>query len=368
MLLLLFTTEVVVRLLPLPGLSHAELAPPIKDPTDGARTTGHPYLGYALTPDWSTEGTPDLKPYSKGYQAQRSHNDDGFRSPVPPIEKPPGTFRIATLGGSSTYGNTPTSDQNTWPAQLQIQLNALQDLPVEVLNAGVVGWSSNESLINLCLRVVDYSPDLVLVYHTINDTRTALWTRGGEIQRDNTHYREIWPTKRDTYTSEPLLENSYTYLLWRRFFTSYLSNRKALDFFAIRGYSPNDPDPYERGTPSPTGPRSFERNLVSIAAVAKAHGAQVMLATQACDRTDMRAKSSPNQWKVMDYYGQLIQDVAEREDLLFCDARTALEAHAAKVGKDRIFTGEVHLKDEGAAQLATILAGSIQASGILKRK
>lgn len=366
LVLLLFTTEVVVRFLPLPGLSRADLIVPANDMLAKARTIGHPYLGYSLKPEWSVEASSDLEPYTKGYRGQKSQNADGFRNPAPPLKKPPGTFRIVTMGGSSTYGNTPTSDATTWPAQLEVMLNQVQDRPVEVLNAGVVGWNSYESLINLSLRVVDYEPDLVLVYHTINDTRCILWKPGGEWRRDNTHYREIWPTERDAYTSEPLLERSYTYLLWRRFFTGYLTKRTALDFFAMKGYDPSNMDPYERGEIEQRGIDAFRRNIVSIAGVAQAHGSKVMLATQACDRSDIMAKSHPNQWAVMDTLGEILKDVAQQGGLEFCDARTQLEAHAAKVGKDLIFTGEVHLRDEGAAKLAQIFAGAITQSGVLE--
>ncbi|MGK0219971.1 MAG: hypothetical protein ACI9HE_003478 [Planctomycetota bacterium] len=362
---LLFLTEVVVRFLPLPGLAKSDLIPENIDPLAGARTTGHPYLGYSLTPDWDSEATPDKAPGSAGYQGQKSQNADGFRGPVPPLEKPEGVFRIATLGGSSTYGNSPSSDASTWPAQLQVMLNERQSTNVEVLNAGAVGWNSHESLINLALRVVDYEPDLILVYHTINDARCALWTKGGEIQRDNTHWRETWPSYRDTPTTDPWLEGSYTYLLWRKFFTPYFANRKELAFYAIRGYDPDDKDPYERGELDPTGFRSFERNLLSIAGIARAHGAQVMLATQGCDREDIKAKSRHNQWKAMDYLGTVIEQVTEREQLLFCDARKVLEAHAASVGKDTIFTGEVHLTDAGAAKLAEIFADAIVEAKVL---
>ncbi len=388
---LLVLVEIVPRFVSIPGLRDVDLKSLAGTRLADAPTVGHPYLAYTLRPDWSSK--PD------DFMGRKSHNSQGFRGREVALKKPEGVFRIVTVGGSSTYGNTPTSDAMTWPARLEWHLNERQTRPVEVLNAGVVGWNLFESLINLEFRVLDYDPDLVVVYHTINDARCALWTGGGEIQRDNSHWRAIWPTHSGSPV-DPYLERSMTFLIWRRYFTPWYRARNELGFYGIVGYDPMNPDPYERGDPSLTGFESFERNLILLQAVVKARGAQVMLVTQGCDRDDIQAKSRVNQFRAMDYMGGIIKSVAGQHELLLCDARPVLEAAWAatpeelrgtsdgaikklmndksseenrKRGREQwarlhaegIFTGEVHLTDRGADLLATTIADAIMAADLL---
>jgi lysophospholipase L1-like esterase len=45
---------------------------------------------------------------------------------------------------------------------------------VRVVNAGAGGWTSLESLINFQLRLLDLEPDMIVVYHAINDVHPRL--------------------------------------------------------------------------------------------------------------------------------------------------------------------------------------------------
>lgn len=99
-------------------------------------------------------------------------NEDGFRVPSPgyklPKEKPAGQLRIAVLGGSlvelaSTY-------ETTLPGSLKKFLQ--QRYPgrdIEVINAGIASAVSRQSLVQLFLTVVDYHPDIVILYDGGND-------------------------------------------------------------------------------------------------------------------------------------------------------------------------------------------------------
>lgn len=401
--LILFTLASVVlvfelglRFVSVAGWSKEDLRPDFLKTQAEARAVGHPYLGYALKPGWRSKPDDPM--------GQKSQNADGYRGPLRPRKKPAGTYRIACIGGSSTYGSTPSSDATTWPAQLELLLNERTDTPVEVLNFGVFGYTTFEILGRLAFHAVDYEPDLVIVYETINDMRCALYTRGGPPQPDNTHWRAVWPLYSPS-PGEQLLENSMLYLNWRARFTGYLARFQSVDAYAIVNYDAKDPDPYFRGDLKEValGFETFARNLKSIAAVAHVHGARVMLATQGCDRQDIGAGSRENQWAGLDYNGTLLRVVHEQlnkpplsMDTLFVDARAALESawaeHAAEVrqlerkaqpfktsdpAKYRemlqapydlgVFTGEVHLTDKGARLLARTFADAIVAEELLGR-
>lgn len=339
------------------GWTPRGLNPDLENILAESPLVGHPFLGYALRPGYSAEEPQ-----------QRSINSWGFRGPEVTREKPDGVYRIVCLGGSSTYGHTPSSDATTWPARLQHWLNdavAESPRPVEVLNAGCSGYSTVESTANLALRMLDFDPDLVIVYHTINDARCALWLRGGPIRSDNSHWRAVWPRLVEA-PGEHLLEHSMSYLVLRKLFTSYADGVNSLNNYAIVGYDPKDKDPFEPGTPAETGFESFRRNLINIQALAKAHGADVMFVTQGCDDRDIGAPSRDAQIAAMDRMTAILGEVARDYDVHLVDAKTDMENKAAQEGWDRYFTKEVHLTDAGCELLALLIAGPIKKLGLIR--
>lgn len=95
-------------------------------------------------------------------------NSRGLRGPEL-APKADGEFRILSLGESTTFG-VGVADDATYSARLQALLErAHPERRVSVLNAGVSAWSSFQSLKFLELRGLDLEPDMVLVYHEVND-------------------------------------------------------------------------------------------------------------------------------------------------------------------------------------------------------
>jgi lysophospholipase L1-like esterase len=106
------------------------------------------HLGYRLNP------------------ARPDHNPQGFRDhPFPPKSQ---RFRILMLGDSLAYNGDDVDD--TWVAYLRRELQArpaLSDL--EVLNAGVPGYTNYQELRWLELHGLALEPDLVGVGFVLND-------------------------------------------------------------------------------------------------------------------------------------------------------------------------------------------------------
>lgn len=85
------------------------------------------------------------------------------------VPKPAGVFRIVCYGDSNTDG----PDEGAWPAELQHILDerAGQSRPrYEVINAGVIGYSSHQGLLQFRQEVELYQPDLIIVSFGWNDT------------------------------------------------------------------------------------------------------------------------------------------------------------------------------------------------------
>lgn len=100
-------------------------------------------------------------------------NSGGFRGPDLARERRPGVARIATLGDSSTFGMG-VGQADTYSAQLEALLRA-DGLEVEVLNAGVVGYTIRQGLERYRHHVRPYRPDVVVAaFGAVNEHHMAL--------------------------------------------------------------------------------------------------------------------------------------------------------------------------------------------------
>ena len=108
-----------------------------------------------------------LRPGYTGDGLDGPINTNGFRGPEFELAKPHGTFRILSLGESTTYG-AKVSWQDTYSNLLEERLRD-QGRPVQVVNAGVRAWSTVQSLRFLELHIQELQPDLILLYQEVND-------------------------------------------------------------------------------------------------------------------------------------------------------------------------------------------------------
>lgn len=83
--------------------------------------------------------------------------------------KPPNTIRIAVVGDSFTYGPY-LQFTDTFPKRLEQFLNMNQTAPrVEVMNAGVCGFSTKRELDIVRNLLSNYHPDRIILEITLND-------------------------------------------------------------------------------------------------------------------------------------------------------------------------------------------------------
>ena len=97
------------------------------------------------------------------------HNSLGFRGREIAIAKPDNTYRIVTLGGSTTYSSGVDDFELSYPGLLEAYLRESGFDAVEVINAGASGYTSHQNLINMQFRVLPLLPDLIIVYQGFND-------------------------------------------------------------------------------------------------------------------------------------------------------------------------------------------------------
>lgn len=112
--------------------------------------------------------------YNPGFQLEiddwrLSINSHALRGEEIPLARPAGEIRVMCLGGSTTAGEE-VSDEETYPAQLQMLLR--QKFPhrtIRVINAGVPSYDVRQSWLDYSLRLWRFQPHVVTIYHAIND-------------------------------------------------------------------------------------------------------------------------------------------------------------------------------------------------------
>ena len=111
-------------------------------------------------------------------------NERGLRGPVVAEAKPRGVRRVLFLGDSVTFGYGITDTADVFPFQVGQALERALDAPVEIVNAGVGGYSPWQQLAYLRREGLAYEPDLIVIGFVLNDVteKLALVRYGGSEQ------------------------------------------------------------------------------------------------------------------------------------------------------------------------------------------
>lgn len=229
-----------------------------------------PYVGFGLTP------------------SVNDYNSLGFRGPEIAVPKPAGVFRIVALGSSVTYGNGLYVD-DTYPAQLQ---KILRDdygyTNVEVINAGVPGYTTWEYLAAFEFRLLALQPDLVIVYESTNDI--TLRYIDPKFYNSLNMVRGMWNTKPPQLPVSALYRLIALKLDWMTDPNQY--NYDDVDFVPITSVSqcwqdktldhcPSLDDMSKDDLLAANPPVYYESNLRSLIGIAKTAGVKVLLSTWA---------------------------------------------------------------------------------------
>lgn len=312
----------------------------------------HPYLQYIPSPGWS--------------RGPNRHNSRGFRGDEVEVPKPPDVFRIALVGGSTTYQTGVEDYKKSYPYLLQQRLNARegQRTRIEVVNAGVPAYASWESLVNLQFRVLDVEPDLVVIYDALNDVHTRFVYPYELYRGDNTGSRMAYA---------PPEEAAVDKSAFLRIARTSLGLRTPLPSIGIRRTFEDVPGNHaaelarQRGAGTyPSGiftqvpasamlahntPVYFERNLRSMVALCRAHHVEPALMTYAWSRefaSEPRA-SSPEYVSALEEHNEVILKVCRLEGVKCYD-------HAREMPSDRgLWQDGRHVNEAGSVIMAELV-------------
>jgi len=304
----------------------------------------HPYTCYSLEPGRQRDGA--------------NHNSRGFRGPEFAVPKPLGVFRIAILGGSTTYCEFIGDDNATFPARAQQTLHHdYGRTEVEVVNAGVPGFNSWESSIDFQMRVLDADPDLTVVFFGVNDVHARL-VDPESYKADGTGRRRIWsePWEVRVMRASMLLRFVGVQIgVWK---PPGVENYTVADSAFHRN---RDAGPEMMEILAANPPTYYRRNVENIIAVAKARGIGVVLVTWPYSEEIKDYVSLPHYQKGVAELNAVIREIAAAEHLPLFDL-------AAKMPTDRKYWRDGrHVNALGAELEGRWLAEFLQAQGLLNR-
>jgi len=174
------------------SLSVGELGLRLVGPTLWGRLVSvnlsYPWIGYHPILGWVNR--------PGGWDPGLLINSFGFRGPEVSPWKPRGSVRIVCLGDSRTFGLWMDAGgfryDNDYPAALARMLHEDGEHDAEVINAGVIGYTSAQGLAQLQTQVVPLHPDIITVAFGFNDHSLAWNAALGAREPHNPLARELF--------------------------------------------------------------------------------------------------------------------------------------------------------------------------------
>lgn len=293
-------------------------------------------------------------------------NDIGYRGPHFVPRKPQGVVRIIVVGGSTVFDanakdHGPT-DAGDWPHLIERLLKRQGFTAVEVINAGVPGHATFDSLGRLYSQLWIYEPDYVVLYNAWNDIK---------------YFSGLTPERPLISLYEPLSPGSNPFTDYQSPLDRFLANSqlyvKLRNLYYSRIFRVGD----EGAMPSGQlldiygswGVQQYRLNVELFVTACQSIGATPILVTEA---TLVTAANSVEEQRRIPYayfglthsalvrafeevYGTL-RSIAHKSNVPFVDLTKEVN------GKAEFFSDAVHLTSEGSKMVATLLSNSLATS------
>lgn len=310
--------------------------------------------------NWESPDTYEMSHHqSKVYDYS---NEDGLRVPAPGYELPktklPGQLRVAVLGGSAVHHGS--RYENALPGALKGVIQQKHPgMDVEVINAGIVSCVSRQSIVFLLFTVLEYEPDIVVLYDGANDI--------GNVQayesRPNFPYNyqsmeEAWEAYRSQNTSplwKVVLSRSRVWAALQLRWGGELKAATTVGMGLRRAPNAKTPeevlsDPeYVR-----TAMGAYLSNWTKLIELSRAYGFQPVCVLQADGGLDREyaGKTKPVPW--LDVYGALYAEASRQVEKMrkqHPDVALLNLSDYLKPAEDHFWDG-VHVYDESNVKLA----------------
>jgi lysophospholipase L1-like esterase len=306
-----------------------------------------PYLTYSVK-----YGRPALVPNAKVHTPLENVevNSLGFVGPEFKKEKSSGLRRIISLGDSCTFdgGWYP----KTYPGQLDAALKRQHPTQhIEAINAGISGYNSEFALARLRGELLEYDPDLVIIYIGWNDLM--------KINPAN-------PAATGRHSAlANILNQSYLVKAYSKFIFFYL---RPLVMKPKLTSDPVEASAFDNFVPS-----AYESNLDAMLDLLKArHIVPVLVTLPTVVRSKMTQEEIDKDHVFFPYYAgsfslgkflsllraynAVIHRVAEKHEVLLVDLYSIIEQYP----KDDLFEDTMHPNTKGNAIIAGAMAEALK--------
>jgi hypothetical protein len=274
-------------------------------------------------------------------------NSKGLRDEETPYQKPEGEFRVLFLGDSQLFGDGVEADE-TFVSLLETELNSVQ-----AINAGVIGYGTDQQLLFLKREGIKYSPDLVIVAMNAYDfqdnisetirsgySKPVFKIKGDELLLTNVPVPQFDIVER---INRQLNDMSYLYYFASVGFGSIVNRSTEGEG---RGY---DPDSILlKGSQMEDALAVTKRILKEIAQEGRKVNAPTVVV---CLPYQMDFGSVPNYKQTIDTLCQGLDAYSKANDFLFMDIRSELAPHY----QPSIYRDTMHFSAEGHQIVAGIL-------------
>jgi len=259
------------------------------------------------------------------------HTDSrGMRSPEPAIPKPSGNYRVLAIGDSCTFGSG-AGQSGTYPMQLERHLLGMRNKPrFEVLNAGVPGFTSFQSLGLFEMEGAALSPDAVIFASGYNDASPA--TAGSKRPFGSERMMSDRAYAESLRRSQAL---GFTRLLWRAGFSIGSTEERIGD----------SPPAKHR-----VSVREYGANLRSFVDLSRARGAMPVLVVWPRRSQISSPSRHEERDRLMDRYHEEMRRVGRTANVAVLDLKETLQ------GREDLFVDIIHLNAHGYGLVAEALA------------
>ncbi|HJP05177.1 MAG: GDSL-type esterase/lipase family protein [Gammaproteobacteria bacterium] len=317
-------------------------SPPLDEKTGPGMYYQHPYTAYAIKPG-----------YTRGDQERI--NSLGFRGEDFALEKPDDVYRIAAIGGSTTFAVYLAWDKS-YPYLLQKELRRRFGTDkIEVMNAGLTGSTTAESLHRLQSQIIPIDPDMVIIYHAFNDLLPRMFDNYSD---DYYHFRRSDPN------NPPGLTRFYLYRLFLRIFSPaafHENNNLMNQVWKTKNFPSTDTARSRNFLESSN--HAFKSNIQMMAVLLKGLDIDVVLASFAIknDIYHWTEHLPAYLWEVgIVENNKAIREVADELDLpLVPFADTPFVQASITRFKVKLFADSIHMAPEGNQLKAEIFADTI---------
>jgi len=256
-----------------------------------------------------------------------SLNSLGFRDIEFQKEKPPSVFRIVCLGDSWTFGAN-VGQQQAYPQQLSRLLrHEFPEADFEVLNLGVLGYSSFQGLELLKLTALDLNPDLIVIAFAMNDASMA-----GYRDKDMPNYKA---SKTTAQRIIHFFDKSETYQLLKyialrlKYNPSTISQQ--LQALQDSARKPGEAVNYEKQEPwVRVSPQDYRENIIQMISLAKSRQiSTILLYNQLSD--DAGEVAGIGSLGSTSPYKLILEEISRSEDVQLVDSSAFISAAKSNI-------------------------------------